>query len=175
VSIDILVPLYLNHPSLYPIISEFFNSIPKKFDVIACDDNSPLPLLPEWPVKYKNDKNLGFTGNVNRLLSISKADVMVVCNDDLEFEDNLDWVYKTDGIYFPRDTASGDLDIFGAIWAIDRKSFGRLGSLDESLPHYGSDREYYNRAISKGIPVTKIKDVCINHRESATYRWTGLK
>jgi len=171
--IDILVPLYLNHPSLYPIITEFFNSIPKKFNIIVCDDCSPLPLLPEWPVKYRNDTNKGFTANVNRLLSLSTADIMIVANDDLKFDNNLDWAYKTNGIYFPRDSASANLDIFGAIWAIDRKSFEKLGYLDEKLPHYGSDREYYQRAIKLGVPVVKISNVCVEHREGMTYKHTS--
>jgi len=170
-SVDLLVPLFVNHPSLYPIITEFFESIPKGFNVITVDDHSPLPH--DFPVTYRNRRNIGFTGTVNKLLSMSKADIMVVCNDDLKFkEGDLDWVKDTKGIYFPRDSASANLDIFGAIWAIDRKSFEKLGYLDEKLPHYGSDREYYERTIKLGIPVVKIPEICIDHREGSTYKFT---
>ena len=176
--VDILCPVYINHPSLYPIVSEFFESLKyyPEFNLIVCNDSSPLPLMPMWPVHYTTMKNLGYTHAVNVLMSMSKADIMVVCNDDLKFEKgDLDWVYNTKGIWFPRDSASANLDQFGAIWAIDRPSFEKLGYLDERYPHYGSDRAYYLEAVKKGVPIVKVNDVCVQHHESATYKNTNLK
>jgi len=145
-------------------------------ELIVIDDCSLLPH--NFLVTFRNEENLGFTRTVNKGLSLFNSDVVLILNDDLKIkEGDLDELVLLNkkGIYYPRDTASGNLDQFGAIWGMTRETFNELGYLDESLPHYGSDREYYERAIKKGIPVIKIDHRCIEHRESSTYRHTNLK
>lgn len=176
--IQAVIPLYINHPSLYPIVTEFFESMKlyPEIELIVIDDNSPLPH--DFYVTHRNETNLGFTGSVNKGFSIFNGDVVLVLNDDLKIKKgDLDELIsiKDKGIYFTRDTASGNLEQFGAIWAMTRETFEELGYLDETLPHYGSDREYYDRAIHKNIPVVLFSDTCVEHRESATYKHTDLK
>jgi len=173
--IQACVPLYLNHPSKYPIVSDFFNSMKlyPEIELIVIDDCSPLPLFPQWPVWSRNEVNKGFTYSVNRGLSCFTGDVVLVLNDDLKIkEGDLDELssIKEVGIYYPRDSASGNVDCFGAIWGMTRETWLIMGFMDESMPHYGSDRLYYDKALKLGVPVVKINSVCIEHKERSTYK-----
>ena len=171
--IDCVVPLYVNDSSLYPIINDFFESMKLYPDIrlIVIDDCSLLPTL-NWPITLRNEKNLGFTATVNRGLSMTTADVIIVLNDDLKIKKgDLDRYYLIgEGIYSPRDTASDNTDRFGAIWGMDRETYEKMGNLNEKYKHYFSDLDYYNRAKEKGIPVLKWHDLVVEHKESATYK-----
>jgi len=172
-SIDAVVPLYLNHSSLYPIINDFFESMKLYPDIklVVIDDCSPLPTL-NWPVTTRNKTNRGYTATVNKGLSMTTADVILVLNDDLKIKKgDLDRYYSiSEGIYSPRDTASDNTDRFGAIWGMNRETYIKMGNLNEKFKHYFSDLDYYNRAKEKGISVIKWEDIVVEHKESATYR-----
>jgi GT2 family glycosyltransferase len=173
--IDAVVPLYVNDASLYPIINDFFESMNLYPDIklIVIDDCSPLKPLPSWPITFRNEKNLGFTGTVNRGLKLTNAEIILVLNDDLKIKKgDLDRYYLIDtvGIYSPRDTASDNTDRFGAIWGMNRDTYNKMGKLNEKYKHYFSDLDYYNRAKEMYIPITKWQDICVEHRESATYK-----
>ena len=136
------------------------------------DDCSPEP--PPWLMTWKNEKNLGYTATVNGGLGFAfqDADIVIVANDDLEFrEGDLDkfLTLKKKGIYFPSDSASGDLECFGSIWGMNKKTYKILGKLNENYKHFFSDRDYYERAIKKGIPVVNWPEIVVKHHESATY------
>ena len=173
-NIDAVVPLYLNHSSLYPIINDFFESMKLYPDIklVVIDDCSLLKLLPSWPVTTRNKTNRGYTATVNKGLSITTAEVILVLNDDLKIKKgDLDRYYSIgEGIYSPRDTASDNTDRFGAIWGMNRETYIKMGNLNEKFKHYFSDLDYYNRAKEKGLPVIKWQDIVVEHKESATYK-----
>jgi len=172
--IDIIIPLYYCDPKLYLIIDKFFKSLNKYYpqlNQIIIDDASPLEH--NFPVTYRNKKNMGFTHSVNKGLSLSKAPIIIITNDDLEFQkgelDNFFLIGKDRGIYFPADTASGNLNSFGAIWGMNRETYNILGKLDEKYKHFYSDKDYLERAIKKNIPIINWPDIRIIHHESATF------
>ena len=173
-TIQAVVPLYINSPSLYPIVTDFFESMEEHYpdiELIVIDDCSPLPH--DFPVTHKNKKNLGFTGTVNKGLKLSTADVILVLNDDLKIaKGDLDRYYLLDGlgIWSPRDTASDDSDRFGAIWGLTRETLNRLGFMNDKYKNYFSDNDYYQRAKKLNIQVVKWRDICVEHRENATFK-----
>lgn len=174
-SIDMIVPLYYHDQKLFLILDKFFNSVKKHYpeiNLIVVDGHSPLPLPPHWPVTTVNEENLGFTETVNRGLKLSTAEIIIVANDDLEFKkgdlDRFKEITYKEGIFSPRDTASGNLETFGAIWGMNRKTFKKMGYLNEKFRNYFSDKDYYDRAKKLGVPIVKWHDICVTHHESAT-------
>jgi glycosyltransferase involved in cell wall biosynthesis len=171
--IDVIIPLYFCDLSLYPVIRDCLGSLKEHYpelNVIVVDDCSPLEH--DFSVTARNDTNLGYTATVNRGLSLSTGDVVIVANDDLLFKSgDLDRFreLKGLGIFSPSDSASGNLETFGCIWGMTQQTFKKMGLLDERFKHFYSDREYYERAKKLNVPVVKWKDIVIEHRESATY------
>jgi GT2 family glycosyltransferase len=51
-----------------------------------------------------------------------------------------------------------------------RETFERMGTMNELLINYFSDREYHDRANKLNIPVVKWTDVLIEHKESSTFK-----
>lgn len=175
---SLVVPVFINHPSLYAIVERFFESLKEHYPdlvIVSVDDASPLPH--EFPNVLQNDKNQGFTATVNKGLKyafhVLRSDVVIVANDDLVFKKgDLDRFFELKGrvIASPRDTASDDTDSFGAIWGMTRQAYDILGPLDEQYRHYMSDVDYYQRAKEKGVTVIKWNDITIEHVESGTYK-----
>jgi len=159
-------------PELYITIKKCLDSIKKyypDYNLITVDDS-----IGECPFEctYKNENNLGYTATINRGLLLSKGDVIIICNDDVEIkEGDLDRfsTLQERGIFSPADSASGNLDSFGCIWGMTRETFKKLWYLDETFKHFYSDREYYKRAKKMGIPIIKWRDIVVKHHESATY------
>lgn len=167
--ISVIIPVYLNKPELYLIIDKCLKSVPKDCELITVDDCSPLEV--PWEMTYRNEVNKGFTATVNKGLSLATGNSLVVMNDDITLEPgDLDmFCDEIEGIISPKTIDEGLGDNFGSIWGMSRATYELLGGLDENLVHYFSDLEYYHRAKSKGVPVTKRLDVCVSHVGSATY------
>lgn len=178
-NIDIIITLYFHKVSLYPIIRECFMTLEKyypEFNKIVVDDASPLPH--DFPVTIRNKENLGYTKSVNKGLEKSTAPIIIVANDDLSFKKgDLDKFKLIDsiGIFSPRDSASGDLESFGAIFGMTRETYKIMGNMDEKYRNFYSDRAYLDRANSLGVPVVKWTDICITHHESATFNLLDKK
>jgi GT2 family glycosyltransferase len=171
---EIIIPIYYHRPELFLIIDKCLKTLDlyyPKLKRIIIDDGSPLP-TDMWPITYRNKENLGFTKTINIGLALSKKPVIIIANDDIEFHPGcLDRFFelKDLGIYSPRDSASGGLKSFGAIWGMTRKTFRKLGYLDERFKHFYSDVDYLERAERLKVPVVKWDDILITHHESATY------
>jgi GT2 family glycosyltransferase len=179
--ISIVVPIYYKS-ELYLTIEKCLDSIEKyypDFHLITLDDCSPTKS--PFKTTLKNEKNMGFTASVNKLLkeAFKTADIVIVANDDLEFKegdlDHFKEIENIDGIYSPRDTASGNLDTFGAIWGMNKNTYKKLGPMNEKFVNYFSDADYYNRAKKIGLPVVKWKDVVVTHHESSTFNLVNKK
>lgn len=170
--ISCLIPLYFCSQDLYSVISRCFDSLHGyDLDLVVVDDYSPLDH--DFPVTFRNETNLGFTGTVNKGLELAMGDLIIVMNDDIEMtkecmerfaamEDNT--------IYSPADTASSPDDRFGACWGMTRATYEKMGPLDERFKHFYSDREYYDRAKKLGVSIVKWHDIVLSHPESSTYK-----
>lgn len=175
-SIEILIPIYVCDPSLYPVIQSCIDSLEEHYPQIPrilIDDASPLPIPKSWGITLRNDENMGYTATVNRLLQASKADIIIVANDDLHFKaGDLDRFRDLDGLVIasPRDTASSPDDRFGSIFGMTRETLQKLGYLNESYKHFWSDLDYYNRAKDAGVTIIKWNDILIDHPESSTFK-----
>lgn len=178
--ISIVIPLYLNREELCPVIQRCFESIPEEdVELIVVDDASPLDtnffrkMIEERETRwFVNSKNLGFTGTVNRGLSLARENILLVMNDDIILEPgqiSRFFDISSDGIYSPRTTNEGPGDRFSSIWGMTRRTYEKLGSLEPSLKHFFSDTEYYDRAVYLGIPIVKWNDIVISHEGGKTY------
>lgn len=175
-NVQLLVPLFIPDPSLYPIIERFYDSLAENYpdlDIITSDDCSPLPLPELRGTVYLQPTNLGYTANVNFLLKKSTADKVIVCNDDVVIgKGQLDWIQKVNGLMIgsPRDTASSPDDTFGCIFGLTREVLDKIGYLDEKYKHFYSDKIFYSKAKEAGVEVVKFNDIVIDHVESATFK-----
>lgn len=145
-------------------------------NVRVVDDASPLPFPDDWlnyvTTYQKHYENKGYTATVNTGLQESEADVFIIANDDLEFSPgDLDRFFGLEDMVIasPSDTAASPDDRFGCIWGMTRKTYKKLGPLNEQYRHFFSDRDYYDRAQANGVRIEKWYDVVVKHVESATY------
>ena len=174
ITIDICVPLYINHPSLYPIVTEFFASIKENypdFGLIVVDDSSPL--AHGFPVTYRNEKNLGYVKTTNKCLELSTAPIVIVLNDDLIInQGDLDRFKDLKGLIIAscQDTAGTNDNMFGSNFGMTRETYKLLGGLDERFTNYFADRKYYELALKKGVEIIKWHDIVLPHIESATFK-----
>lgn len=178
-SVDIIVPVYLCSPSLYPVIERCLRSIEfyyPDFNLILIDDCSPMELPDHWKKKakifHRNKTNLGFTATVNKGLDLSKSKVIILANDDLNFNmGDLDFYreLKDNIIAAPMDTASASNDRFGSIWGMTRNTYKKIGKLNEEYKHFYSDLDYYERAKKNDVKIKKYYEIVVEHMESATY------
>ncbi len=90
--LTIAIPAYGRPNTLETIIKQFQNEDVSKFNLLICDDASPNDLtdtvkkyLSQMPnLKFiRNEKNLGFSGNVCKLYDLAETDfIWFVCDDD---------------------------------------------------------------------------------------------
>ncbi len=178
--VDIVIPLYVCDPSLYPVIQRTYDAlqpIQDKYDpgFVIIDDASPLPH--DFRVYYRNEENEGFTKTVNRGLMMAfgqkEVEVVIIMNDDIILtEECFVHFSKMKGLQIasPRDTASSPDDRFGSCWGITREAYELLGLLDEKFRHYFSDQEYYDRAKKAGVEIIKWNSIVLEHPESSTFK-----
>lgn len=180
-TVQILFPLYYCDPALFLPIELCFSSLNACYPGIPkliVDDASPIDLPPHWEIDDTNVVNMGFTKTVNRLLELSTADIIIICNDDVVFHPGcLDRFFDLPDnvIASPADTASSDMDGFGCCWGMTRATYEKLGDLDEKFVHFFSDTDYWRRAEAAGVEIIKWKDIVLSHPESATYKALGTK
>ena len=90
--LTVAIPAYGRPETLETLVKQFQNEDSSKFNLLICDDASPNDLSSAIK-KYesqmpnltfiRNEKNLGFSGNVCKLFDIAKTDfIWFVCDDD---------------------------------------------------------------------------------------------
>lgn len=178
--VEVIVPVYLSQPSLYPIVERCLQSLRDThpdFKILLVNDASPLPVPDNWQelcdTYLSFDENKGYVGTVNQALSAATGDIIVVANSDLFFKagDLERFTALPDHtIASPADTASYPDDRFGAIFGLTRATYEFLGPLDSRYKHFYADNEYYERAKTKGVSIIKWYDIVIEHAEGATYK-----
>lgn len=102
--VDILLPIYNSYKETRGCIESIINYTDNKaYNLYLLDDKSPDPRIQELTAFYsenrsniyvfRNEKNLGFPGNVNNGFMISKNDVIVINSDTLVTESWLEKMY----------------------------------------------------------------------------------
>jgi len=173
-SLSIIIPIYFSRLELYQIIDRCIKSIQTNYpdiEIILIDDASPIDTS-DWLITYRNKINKGYTASVNKGLKLATGDILIICNDDITVKKgDLDRFYAIrDGIYSPKTTDEGSGDLFGSLWGMNRKTFQKIGYLDEKYPHYFSDKAYYNKAKRLKISIIKWEDILVEHIGKATYK-----
>jgi glycosyltransferase involved in cell wall biosynthesis len=176
VKVSIIIPFYFSNIEKYRIYSDCFESLEKyrkpNHELIVVDDCSPLDH--DFYTTVRNNPNKGYTGTVNEGLKKATGDILVVANDDILFTDELMEKLETikdNQICLPTwlGEPKSDDDRFGFFWGLTRKTFEKLGLLDESMKHYFSDLDYYMRAKKAGVEIVKWWDTPVYHYSGATY------
>lgn len=174
----IVIPIYYL-PELYIVIDTCLYSLKKyypNFKVITVDDGSPTKN--PFPITIKNEENLGYVKSINKLMeyAFQTVDTVIVLNDDLEILSNSLDIFKNlkDMTIASVQDSSGTSDnMFGSNFGMTKMTYKLLGGFDERFKNYFADREYYTRAIKKGVKVIKDFDYTLPHHESATFKLVG--
>jgi GT2 family glycosyltransferase len=104
--IDILLPIYNSFNETKNCIESILMcTVSERFNLYLLDDNSPDDQIQQLTSFYsqkhsniiavRNDKNLGFPGNVNNGFAISKNDVIILNSDTLVTDNWLEILTKT--------------------------------------------------------------------------------
>lgn len=123
-----------------------------------------------------------FAKNVNQGLKAATGDVIIICNNDIEFtqEDWLEQLLKplnegfdiasirtTDGDGWDTVDYISEGDYFGSIWAMKRKVYDTIGGFDDQFDSF-EDKDYYNRAKEAGFRIGKNHAGLVKHIGRAT-------
>jgi GT2 family glycosyltransferase len=132
------------------------------------------------------DDRGGFATTVNKGLSIADGEILIICNNDIEFVDP-HWLHHLIGpllegydICSIRTTDSDGWTTedrleegakFGSIWAMKRKVYETIGGLDESFGKgYAEDLDYRRRALNAGLRIVKNHAGLVEHHGKATFK-----
>lgn len=124
--------------------------------------------------------------NVNNGLRASTGDVLIICNNDIEFIQP-DWlkhllkpleqgydissIRTTDADGWQTEDKITDGDKFGSLWAMKRSVYETIGPLDESFGKgYFEDLDYHKRAEDAGFKVGKNHAGLVEHVGKATFK-----
>lgn len=184
--ISMIIPVYATTDELVEItkrcIESMSHSLPD--ELIIVDDASPIELPLEENV-IRRSKNGGFAAAVNTGLEVATGDVLIVCNNDIEFIDP-NWMLGllmplNDGAHISciRTSDSDGYEVesyyeydakFGSIWAMKREVYEKLGGLDESFGlGYAEDLDYRRRALNEGFIIAKNHGALVHHIGKATF------
>jgi len=125
-----------------------------------------------------------FAKNVNVGLKAATGDILIICNNDIEFiqPDWLDHLLKpldygydissirtTDSDGWQTEDKITEADKFGSLWAMKRSVYETVGLLDESFGNYFEDLDYQKRAEDAGFKVAKNHAGLVEHIGKATF------
>ena len=130
--------------------------------------------------------NKGYAENVNVGLKEASGDVLIICNNDIEFIQP-DWlkhllkpleigydiasIRTTDSDGWTTKDVITEGNKFGSLWAMKRNVYDTIGGLDESFGKgYFEDLDYQKRAEDSGFRVAKNHAGIVEHIGKATFR-----
>lgn len=129
------------------------------------------------------NRDRSYAGNVNAGLKIAEGDIIIVCNNDIEFYDpswlhHLTWPLEEYDICSTVTSDQGwetkdELEEgakFGSLWAMKREVYDTIGGLDESFGNYFEDLDYQKRAEEAGFKVVKNHAGLVHHIGKATMK-----
>jgi GT2 family glycosyltransferase len=181
---SIIIPVYIANIKLLDVADRCLRSleatIKGEYEVITVNDASPIP----YEATISHEVNTGFTKAVNDGIRAATGDTLVIAGDDLEFVE--DWQkallpllidpnvgvasLPTNDEETPINGGIIDEAKFGSIFAVRKDVFDSVGLLDESMPHYFSDLDFYTRVKEAGLRRVKNTGLILPHVGNGTYK-----
>lgn len=185
--VSIIVPCYHLYDEMVDMTMRCFKTMGEGIDEkILVDDGSPAKLrnLPPGLLVIPRIENGGYTVAVNDGLEAAKGDIIIVCNNDIEFVQP-DWlkhllkplnegydissIVTSDQGWETKNEITED-DRFGSLFAMKRKVYDTIGGFDE---RFGTgtfeDADYYLRAKEVGFRIAKNWAGIVEHQGRATF------
>lgn len=190
--ISVIVPVYLVNKEIKQMTYDCLEGLYRTRgidEVIVVDDGSPLKIKGTWFTVVERTENGGYAKAVNSGLAKATGDIVIVCNNDVEFVQP-DWLEKiiyplqngydissirtTDSDGWSTEDRISDNDKFGSIWAVKRSTLDTLGLLDDSFGKgYFEDLDYWHRARKAGLKVGKNHAGLVEHKGQQTFNTLG--
>jgi GT2 family glycosyltransferase len=182
--ISIIIPVYIANMKLLDVVDRCLRSLEAtttgEYEVITVNDASSVP----YEATITHETNTGYTKAVNDGIKRAAGEVLVVANDDIEliegWQDALIPMLidtkigvaslPTNDEETPINGGIIDEAKFGSIWATRRDVFDSVGLLDESMPHYFSDLDFYTRVKESGLRRVKNTSLILPHVGNGTYK-----
>lgn len=185
-SISIVTPCYVINEGLKKMNDECFRTLteftPGNYQLILVDDGSPI----EWDVEgakiIRLPENRGYSYATNRGLEVATGEIIILGNNDLIFEEG--WL---DALLLPFDlgyevstvwTSDQDNVVlterieenpkFGALFAMKRDVYERVGGFDELFRGRFSDTDLRRRMMDEGIKIGKNLNYVVKHHARVT-------
>lgn len=186
--ISLIIPCYWVNQYLVDLTSICLSGL-KDFpgEVIVVDDGSPIKPLFEYDVtRITCPENGGYASAVNVGLDAVDSDIIIICNNDVEFIDpewlsqlikpldmgfDISSIRTTDSDGWEVEDKITVKDKFGSIWAMKKIVYETIGGLDESFGKgYFEDLDYQKRAEDAGFRVAKNHAALVLHHGKSTFK-----
>lgn len=197
--ISIIIPCYWANEELVSITIKCLNSLNDTTDnepqqVLVIDDGSPLKEefvdntdFIQQIETIKRERNGGYAAAVNTGLFYAKGNILIICNNDIEFlqpdwldhllypikndQADISLIRQTDTDGWNTDTKYTYNDKFGALWAMTREAYEKLGPMDERFGKgLFEDLDYWRRAQDAGLTIIKNHAGLVEHKGKATFK-----
>lgn len=188
--ISVIIPVYsltedMNEMAENAFLSAWmtldYDAVPHSIEFIAVDDGSPVPFKNPLGETITLPENSGYTTAVNTGLEAARGDILVVGNSDLTFLHgwltglvrtletyDIATLPTTDQTWETRDEITKN-DKFGALFAMKRETYEKLGPLDIRFRGYFVDTAYRRRALDMGLTIGKNWNFLVEHAAKGTY------
>lgn len=196
VNLSVVVPCYWVTPALLKTTKDCLYSMHETTgqridEVIIVDDGSPIEALDELRDLYtmycQHELNSGYASAVNTGLEVAQGEVIIVANNDLVFiqpdwleqllkpiyddEADISLIAQTDTDGWSVDARYTHTAKFGALWAMTREAYEKLGNLDERFGKgYFDDLDYWHRAQDAGLSIIKNHAGLVEHIGKQTFK-----
>lgn len=193
-SVSMVIPCYWDNQHLVEVTKRCISSLAFSAanEILIVDDGSRIKLTKAdiAPIDLQiitREHNGGYAAAVNTGMKEAIGDIFVIANNDLVFIQP-DWLDKllhpiyndeadislisqtdTDG-WTPEEKYTHNAK-FGALWAITREAYERLGTLDERFGKgYFEDLDYWHRAQDKNMVIIKNHAGIVEHIGKQTFK-----
>lgn len=180
-SVSLIVPAYIVDGSVLELYNRFISSLrattPREaFQLVIVENGSSF--LSSGDIYIHKPSPIGYARAVNIGLALADNDYLVVSNVDIEllsegWLDTLVAEYERvgPGVLSPDDRGRTGVweESWYGLWMTDRKTFERVGYMDESLPYRYHDQAYSIEMVKHGFKVQRTGAVQVRHEESSTF------
>lgn len=197
--ISMIIPCYWKDDEMLDMTIRCLNSLndttggERPEQVLVVDDGSPVDVELEDESGFKQvikqmrlDENRGYAAAVNTGLHFASGDIFIIANNDLEFiqSDWLDHLLKplkegagvslirqTDCDGWTTEDKYTENDKFGALWAMTREVYEKVGPMDERFGKgYFDDLDYWRRVQDAGYKIVKNHNGLVHHLGKQTFK-----
>jgi len=192
--ISIIIPAYYSSQELVDITARCLNGLRGADidEIILIDDGSPIRAMHEVStIDIRLETNGGYANAVNTGLKKAKGDILIVCNNDIEFISpiwlealtyplsigySISSIRTTDADGWEVEQKITEGNKFGSIFAMKREVYETLGGMDDSFGRgYFEDLDYWHRAQDAGFKIAKNHAGLVEHIGQATFKTLGTE